>query len=97
MRSSKMLAIAFAVIASFIAHSSAQPTSQSSTECNTTYNAAFENANSTLTNCSVAYNALASGSPITAEQRMMVCDAGEQCNAMIENVISACNNTVSSV
>lgn len=80
--------LAVVVIASSIVLSSAQPSSQ----CITAYNDTFDNAGSV--NCSGAYLSLISGN-VTSQQRMMVCDAGQQCNIMIENVITLCGNTVS--
>jgi len=76
------------IIVSSIVLSSAQPTPQ----CIEAYNATFNNV-STIT-CSGAYYALILGSA-TNEQMMMVCNASQQCNNMIENVINVCGNTVS--
>ena len=77
-----------AVIVSFIALSSAQP----SPECITAFNAIFNSAETI--GCSGAYGSLFYGNA-SDEQRMMVCDADQQCNTMIENVITTCGNTVS--
>lgn len=76
------------LIVSSVVLSSAQP----SPECITAFNATF---GSTGTNCSAAYGSLFYGNATDA-QRMMVCDAGQQCNTMIESVISVCNDTVNS-
>ena len=78
--------IAAVAISSFILLSSAQPDQ----ECAEAYDAVF-NANTT---CAEAYNAVFYGNA-TDEQRMMVCDADQQCNAMIESIISTCGNMVS--
>lgn len=83
--------LAVVVIVSSIVVSSAQPTSQSSSACNATYNAAFGNAS----NCALAFYSLFVGNA-TDEQRMMVCNASQQCNTMIEDIISECGDTVSS-
>ena len=88
----KMLIVAVVVTTSVL--TSAQPTSQSSSQCNMTYNATFESMNPSDSACSVAFYLSLSGDA-TDEQKMMVCNAG-QCNTRIENVISACSNTVSS-
>ena len=84
-----MLIVAALVFASTFVVASAQP----SPECIT--------ANSTLNNdtsgCLSAYLMVLTGSiNATDEQRMMVCSDDQQCNTMIENVTSACGNTVSS-
>ena len=81
----KMLIAAAVLIVSSVVLSSAQP----SPECITAFNATFASAG---TNCSTAYGWLFYGNA-TDEQRMMVCDADQQCNTMIENIISACSNT----
>ena len=83
--------VAAVVIASCFALSSAQ--SQPSPQCITAYNATFGDT-ATDTTCVAAYYSLLFGSA-TEEQGMMVCDAGQQCNTMIENVISTCGDTVS--
>ena len=83
-----MLIAAALVIASSFALSSAQ----SSSQCVTAYNATFGNANST--NCSIAYLSLLSGNG-SSQQEMMVCNSSQQCNAMIENIITLCGDTVS--
>ena len=79
---------------SIVLLSSAQPNSQSSFQCNVTYNATFESINSTAVECRAAQCAAFLGTA-TAQQRMMMCEEGQQCNTMIENVISACGDTVS--
>ena len=87
-----MLIVAAAVvIVSSFAVSSAQ--SQPSAQCVAAYNATFGDT-TTDTTCVTAYYSLLLGSA-TDEQGMMVCDAGQQCNTMIENIISICNDTVS--
>ena len=83
----KML-IAAVVFASSIILSSAQPSSQ----CIAAYNATFDTSNPSA--CVLAYVGLIQGS-FTEAERMMVCDVGQQCNAMIENVINICGDTVS--
>ena len=87
-----MLTIVAAVIiaASSFAVSSAQ--NQPSPQCIAAYNATFDD--TTDTTCVAAYYTIFLGSP-TDEQRMMVCNAGQQCNTMIENIISICGDTVS--
>ena len=80
--------IAVMVGSSFVFPSVAQGQSPSA-ECIAAYNATFSDIN----DCSGAYLALLFGSA-TDEQRMMVCDAGQQCNTMIENIISLCGNMV---
>ena len=90
----KILIVAVVVTSTVL--TSAQPTSQSSSQCNMTYNATFESKNRTLEDldCSSAFWSSLIGSA-TDEQKMMLCNAG-QCNTRIENVISACSNTVRS-
>ena len=83
---------ALVIILSFAILSSAQPEAQPSAECIAAYNATFTEADTN--NCSAASFALFLGDA-TDEQRMMVCTAGQQCNTMIENVISVCGDTVS--
>ena len=61
-----------------------------SPQCAGPYQAVF----GSTTNCSEAYVAMFSGNS-TAEQSMMVCNASEQCNMMIENIIGVCGNMVS--
>ena len=80
------------VIALSFVLSSAQPEPQPSAECIAAYNATFTEADTN--GCSAASLALFLGSA-TDDQRMTVCTAGQQCNTMIENVISMCGNTVS--
>ena len=88
----KMLIIVTAVvIASSFVLSSAQD--QPSAQCIAAYNATF-GASPTDTTCVTAYFSLLFGAA-TDEQRMMVCDAGQQCNTMIENIINICGDTVS--
>ena len=79
--------IAAVVIASSIIISSAQPSAQ----CVAAYNATFDSSDPT---CFFAYAGLIQGD-YTESERMMVCDVGQQCNAMIENITSACGDTVS--
>ena len=87
----KMLIIVTAVvIASSFVLSSAQD--QPSAQCIAAYNATFND--STDTTCVEAYITLLFGGG-SNEQRMMVCDAGQRCNTMIENIISICGDTVS--
>ena len=86
----RMLTIVVAVvIASSFALSSAQ--SQPSPQCIAAYNATFD---ATDTTCVAAYYSLLFGSS-TNEQMMMVCNAGQECNSMIENIITICGDTVS--
>ena len=85
--------IAAVVIASSIIISSAQPSSQCLAAYNTTF--AFDSSDQT---CSSAYFNLTLGpGNYTEAERMMVCDVGQQCNAMIENIISICGDTVSQI
>ena len=63
---------------------------QPSSECIAAYNATF---NSGDTSCSVAYQ-MAFAGIATDQQKMMVCNSGQQCNSMIENVINLCGSTV---
>ena len=79
--------IAAVVFASSIIISSAQPSSQ----CIAAYNATFDSSDQA---CPSAYVELILGSYNEAERRM-VCDAGQQCNTMIENVINICGDMVS--
>ena len=83
-----MLLFAVVLIAT-VALSPAQE--QPSPQCMAAYNATFYSAN---TSCAEAYNALFSNTS-TDQQMMMVCSAGQQCNSMIENIISLCGDTVS--
>ena len=83
--------IAFVIIASHIAVSSAQI----SPECAAAYNETFHNENTT--GCTSAYfSQLSQVTPSNESERMMVCDADQVCNAKIENVISSCGDSVSS-
>ena len=59
-------------------------------QCTGTFDTAF-NSNTT---CTEAYDAVLYGNA-TDEQRMMVCNADQQCKAMIESIIFACSNMVS--
>ena len=79
--------IAAVIIASSIVLSSAQP----SPECITAYNATFSSEDPT---CVTAYYLLLTGNA-TDEQRMMVCNEGQQCNTMLENIITECGDAVS--
>ena len=81
-----MVAVA---ISSVILLSSAPP-AQADPQCTRAFDAVF-NSNTT---CAEAYDTLFYGNA-TDEQRMMVCNADQQCNAMIESIISACGNMVS--
>ena len=83
-----IVAIAVMVASSFVFSSLAQ-SQTSSAECVSAYNTTFNN----FDGCSGTYNALFFGN-YTDDQRMMVCDAGQQCNTMIENIISLCGDTV---
>ena len=80
-----MLIATAVLIASSVVLSSAQPIP----ECLTAFNATF----GSTTSCGVAYGSLYFENA-TDEQRMMVCDESQQCNTMIENIISICDNTV---
>ena len=80
--------IVIVVIASIAVLSSAQPSSQ----CITAYNDTFDNPSAE--SCAQAYTALGFGNA-TDQQRMMVCDAGQQCNTLVENVINTCGYSVS--
>ena len=81
-----MLIIAL-VIGSFIVISSAQ--SEPSPQCEAA-NATF---NSNIS-CLLAYYSLLTGNS-TDQQQMMVCDEGQECNTLIEDVIDLCGDTVS--
>ena len=85
----KILVVAV-VILSLVACSSAQSESQPSAQCIAAYNATFD----TPTNCSTAFTLLVAGAA-TTQQKMMVCDANQQCNDILENIIDLCGNTVS--
>ena len=80
------------VILSLVACSSAQSAgeNQPSAQCIAAYNATFD----TPTNCSTAFTLLVAGAA-TTQQKIMVCDANQQCNDMLENIIDLCGNTVS--
>ena len=82
----RMLIIAL-VIGSFIVVSSAQ--SQPSSEC-ITANATFY---SNLT-CLFAYIDVLTDNA-TDQEQMMICDEGQECNTLIENVITLCGDAVS--
>ena len=81
-----MLIIAL-VIGSFVVTSSAQ--SEPSPQCETAY--ATFNSN---TSCLLAYSSLLI-SNATDQEQMMVCDEGQECNTLIEDVINLCGDTVS--
>ena len=72
--------------------SSAQSQAPPSPECIAAYNATFSN--EATGSCEMAYFALI-GESATDDQRMMVCNSDQQCNTMLESIISACGNTVS--
>ena len=76
-------------ILSFFLLSSAQT---DPSNCTTAYANVF---NSTNTVCEDAYSAVIYGNS-TNEQRMMVCNASQDCNMMLENIVSTCGDTVSS-
>ena len=78
------------VILSLIVCSSAQGGGQPSAQCIAAYNATFD----TPTSCSTAYTLLVAGAAST-QQKMMVCDANQQCNDILENITDLCGNTVS--
>ena len=86
-----LIIVTVLVIVSSFVLSSAQD--QPSAQCIAAYNATF-GATATDTTCVTAYYSLFFGFA-TDEQRIMVCDAGQQCNTMIENIISICGDTVS--
>ena len=69
-----------------------QPRDQPSPECIAAFSATFQNAEDT--SCAEAYGAAFTGTT-TDQQIMMLCDSGQQCNSMIENVINLCGSTVS--
>ena len=81
-----MLIIAL-VIGSFVVTSSAQ--SEPSPQCEAAY--ATFNSN---TSCLLAYSSLLI-SNATDQEQMMVCDEGQECNTLIEDVINLCGDTVS--
>ena len=82
----KML-VAVTVIQLYFALSSAQPSQQ----CITAYNATFSNFE--MRSCAEAYYSLVLGNA-TEDQTMMVCNTGQQCNGMIENIVSTCGHEV---
>ena len=82
--------IAAVVIASFITLSSAQL----SPECSAAYDAVFTSTDNEATDCATAYYAALTSSA-TDEQMMMVCNVGQQCNIMIESIITQCGHMVS--
>ena len=86
--STKMLIVAV-VILSFISLSPAQPTDPHP-QCTGAFDAVFN----PQTTCAEAYDTVFYGNA-TDEQQMMVCNADQQCNSMIESIISACGNMVS--
>ena len=67
---------------------------QPSPQCIAAYNATVNSDDTASTNCTEAYGKLLI-SNATDQQIMMVCSAGQQCNSMIENIISLCGDTVS--
>ena len=79
--------VAVVVIQLYFALSSAQPSQQ----CSIAYNATFSNFE--MISCAEAYYSLVSGSA-TEDQTMMVCNTGQQCNGMIENIVSTCGHEV---
>ena len=79
--------VAVVVVQLYFALSSAQP----SQDCITAYNATFPNV--AITNCSNAYYALVLGIA-NEDQTMMVCNTDQQCNDMIQNIISTCGDEV---
>ena len=85
-----IVATAVMVASSFVFSPLAQ-SQPPSAECISAYNDTFD---SRLDDCSGAYFAVFFGNTTVDEQRMMVCDAGQQCNTMIENIISLCSDTV---
>ena len=80
------------VLIATVALSSAQE--QPSPQCVAAFNATFRSNDTVGTSCVEAYGKLFANAA-TDQQRMMVCSAGQQCNSMIENVISLCGDTVS--
>ena len=76
-------------ISSFFLLSSAQ----TDPDCTTAYTNVFNSENKTV--CAEAYNTVIFGNS-TDEQRMMVCNATQNCNMMLENIVSTCGYTVSS-
>ena len=86
-----MIITALVIASSIVSVSLAQ--SQPSPECIAAYNATFDDRRSA---CRSALYALIRG-PATDQEQIMVCDEGQQCNAMIENVTNICGDTVSYV
>ena len=86
-----MIIAALVIASSIVSISSAQ--SQPSPECIAAYNATFDDLDG-YGACGSAFDALVLGYA-TDEEKMMVCDEGQQCNAMIENIINLCGDTVS--
>ena len=86
----RKLFLTVVVVTSSAVLSSAQD--QPSPECIAAFNVTFHNAENT--SCAEAYGAAFTGT-VTDQQIMMLCDSGQQCNSMIENVINLCGNTVS--
>ena len=84
-----MLIAAVVMASSVIVFSSAQP----SPECIAAYNATFRSFDALA--CANAYFSLFRSDSENDEQRMMVCNETQQCNAMVQNVINVCGNTVS--
>ena len=66
---------------------------QTDPNCTAAYENVFGNPNETA--CADAYRSVFFGNE-AAGQRMMVCNATQGCNLMIENIISMCGYTVSS-
>ena len=87
-----MLLFALVLIAT-VALSPAQE--QPSPQCIAAYNATVNSNNTASTNCIEAYGKLLLIGNATDQQIMMVCSAGQQCNSMIENILSLCRDTVS--
>ena len=98
-----MLSAVLAVISASIVLSSAQipgPGPKASPECMAAYNATFGRTDlPAVMNCSIANALLYLGvnDSNRDEHRMTVCDADQQCNSMIETLISACGDMVSSL
>ena len=88
------LLVAALVISSSLILSSAQ-LSGSSQECVITYNALFTSTSESVEACANAYYANAEYRNASDHQKMLVCDADQSCNDMIENVIDVCGDTVS--
>ena len=79
--------IGIVVIASVAVISSAQLSSR----CETAYQDAFNAETCLQANISLVYG------NATDQQRAMVCNPGQQCNTLIENVIDECGYTVSHI